>query len=70
MSLSEAKQVPLRIEAAFWSLTLCGHHSPLNLAPETEHKLFCILGRRLWVWLLQADLCALLWAPWPSYSLA
>lgn len=51
MSLSEAKQVPLRIEAAFWSLTLCGHHSPLNLAPETEHKLFCILGRRLWVWL-------------------
>jgi hypothetical protein len=42
MSLTEAKQVPLRIEAAFWSLTLCGHHSPLHLAPETEHSCFTI----------------------------
>lgn len=35
MSLTEAKQIPLRIQAAFWSLTLGGHHSSLHLAPET-----------------------------------
>lgn len=74
MSLTEAKQVPLRIEAAFWSPTLCGHHGLLHLAPAQV-----VLSSRKWalgldltpvqIFTLQAGLCGPL-TPLPNLCLA
>lgn len=76
MSLTEAKQVPLRIEAAFWNPTLCGHHGLLHLAPAQvvlpSRKRALGLGLDLTpvqIFTLQAGLCGPL-TPLPNLCLA